>query len=59
VRDIRGDSPSLSWNVLPAALVLSLAAAADGLKATRDLSEASPEDFMNIDVTTVWKKEQP
>jgi hypothetical protein len=40
MKDIRGDSLSLRWIVLPAALLLSLAAAAEGQKAARDLTEA-------------------
>jgi iron complex outermembrane receptor protein len=38
--------------------LVSIAAAADGKKAARDLSEASLEDLMNIEVTTVSKREQ-
>ena len=41
-----------------AALLLSLAWQANGQKAARDLTEASLEDLMNIEVTTVSKKEQ-
>ena len=41
MKDIRGDSLSLRWTVRPAALLLSLAAAAEGQKAARDLTEAS------------------
>ena len=44
-------------NALALALLL-IAGAAKGQKAARDLSEASLEDLMNIEVTTVSKKEQ-
>jgi hypothetical protein len=40
MKDIRGDSLSLRWTVRPAALLLSLAAAAERQKAVRDLTEA-------------------
>src|SRR5207247_2421742 len=39
-------------------LLLSLAGAAAGQKPARDLTEASLEELMNIEVTTVSKKEQ-
>ena len=39
-------------------LVLPVSAAPDGHKPARDLTEASLEDLMNIEVTTVSKKEQ-
>jgi iron complex outermembrane receptor protein len=41
-----------------AVLLLSLAGGAKGQKTARDLTEASLEDLMNIEVTTVSKKEQ-
>src|SRR4029077_4036155 len=42
----------------PAILLLLLAGPAQGQKPARDLTEASLEDLMNIEVTTVSKKEQ-
>jgi hypothetical protein len=57
VRDFRAISPSFHEIALPV-LLLSLAGAAEGQKSSRDLTEASLEDLMNIEVTTVSKKEQ-
>jgi iron complex outermembrane recepter protein len=45
-------------NIALGVLLLSLAGAAEGQKAARDLTEASLEDLMNIEVTTVSKKVQ-
>ena len=45
-------------NIALAALLVSLAGDAKGQKAARDLTEASLEDLMNIEVTTVSKREQ-
>jgi hypothetical protein len=53
VKDIKCDILSLRWNVLPAAPLRSLAATAEGQKAARDLTEASLEDLMDIEVKTV------
>jgi iron complex outermembrane receptor protein len=41
-----------------AVLLVSLTSEANGQKTARDLTEASLEDLMNIEVTTVSKKEQ-
>jgi iron complex outermembrane receptor protein len=58
VKDIKRHSQSLSSNLALAVLLLTLSGAAEGQKAARDLTEASLEDLMNIEVTTVSKKEQ-
>jgi iron complex outermembrane receptor protein len=58
MKAITGDRLSLQSNIALAVLLLSLARAAEGQKAARDLTEASLEDLMNIEVTTVSKKEQ-
>jgi iron complex outermembrane receptor protein len=39
-------------------LLISIAGTADGQKSARDLTEASLEDLMNIEATTVSKKQQ-
>ena len=58
MKDIKRDSLSLSSNIALAVALLSLTGAAEGQKAARDLTEASLDDLMNIEVTTVSKKEQ-
>ncbi|HEV3197438.1 MAG TPA: TonB-dependent receptor plug domain-containing protein, partial [Bryobacteraceae bacterium] len=55
---MKRNCPSLNSNIALAVLVVSLAGGAEGQKAARDLTEASLEDLMNIEVTTVSKKEQ-
>jgi iron complex outermembrane receptor protein len=45
-------------NIAAVALLLYLAGEGKGQKTARDLTEASLEDLMNIEVTTVSKKEQ-
>jgi iron complex outermembrane receptor protein len=58
VKDIKRDSLSLSSNIALAVVLWSLTGATEGQKAARDLTEASLDDLMNIEVTTVSKKEQ-
>jgi iron complex outermembrane receptor protein len=55
---VKRNCPSLNSNIALAVLLVSLAGGAEGQKAARDLTEASLEDLMNIEVTTVSKKEQ-
>jgi iron complex outermembrane receptor protein len=52
------EQPMGNLNLTMVALLLLLAGAAEGQKTARDLSEASLEDLMNIEVTTVSKREQ-
>jgi iron complex outermembrane receptor protein len=58
MKDMQGGLASLRQNIALAALLVSLAGAAEGQKAARDLTEASLEDLMNIEVTTGLKREQ-
>jgi iron complex outermembrane recepter protein len=58
VKDIKGNKLSLHPNIALAVLLVLLAGAAKGQKTARDLTESSLEDLMNIEVTTVSKKEQ-
>src|SRR4051812_29596913 len=51
-------NPSLIRNIAAAALLLTVAGAARGQKTARDLTEASLEDLMNVEVTTVSRKQQ-
>jgi iron complex outermembrane recepter protein len=55
---VKRDNLALHSNIALGVLLLSLAGAAEGQKAARDLTEASLEDLMNIEVTTVSKKVQ-
>jgi iron complex outermembrane receptor protein len=50
----------MEWkgNIARVVLLLAVTGAAEGQKAARDLNEASLEDLLNIEVTTVSKKEQ-